>query len=1565
MSILIDNKNIDIIEVPNWFDETEPQPTSLTYPINSKPPLLDTENYQLHPTVFKHLTFVLGVPHIDLFATQDNKQTQWYCSITETDRDHPHLITMDAFKLQWSDNRILYANPPFSAINRVIEKVKKDQTRRLILIAPLLRHKEDLLPLAIEDIIVLDTVDISDLFLPPDRVGTSQGIGVPPWGDTAAFTISGDVRSQRQHLQLFQPKIVKLSDLLRGKDKTNLSINYQSAASCYPSAKVTENPTNALPSRFRTIEAALNAKWDDVKAYAVGTEFKQYSAAEIAQDPNPVSAINTTPLYTHVTINGFNVIAILDSGSGVTLVSNHPALQQIFDFTKSQSISPIRLQGLGKSETTTALQETLSLRGQQGQYVSIKPTFLIVDFPDPTIIVGNDTLNKVSIITVATPTEQYAFAGDFPDFLIPCSTSGKVPDDHINSEEVTINGFILHKDTGAKKVQKSFPVSVISGTNPFATLPRHVFVATVDAKIDGVFTKGAVPSKAVDPSKLSLQQFEALCEIFELDRFLTSAHHQPFESLLRSHLDVKLDNDPLVIFTLILILRTFDLAFSFPGHELGCFTGFKCKLELINGMPQPGPMRPYKLRDQEVITKWIQELVKLNVYQIVDSTKFASDIHVVYKEGKDPRPTGDYRLLNLYTRDIPLTIHHMERVLDWTVHKPFLFISDCDNNKGFYQCELEDDTRHLLALRTPIGIAIPNRCSMGPKQIPGFFQAVTQHVMGKGNWKGVAAFVDNLHIKGIDAFWQLFWIAYLLYRHVKFNMTLDLKKCHWLQSELRTLGFIISNGKIGPDPSKIEALQRIKKPEELATLRSYLGHLTFYARFFPHFATRFSLFQDLINDGLKQYFKSNPKDKNQPKNNDQLLPFWTTQTANKFVTDGSTTPAVTPTDVILLEELSYHRAAPKNKTKKQARYLAKIPIQWTERLLEVWEDSKKFLTTSPVLCSPLPGRPIVISCDSSTTAQNGIIEQYQPSLERLPLAYYSRIVSGLKKLWPATLLELDGACWVLKKSAQFIDQQRFTIIVDHRAIAFIRAYQGDNQKLLSRALFLAEFGSRMTIVHKPGYLFLRADPLSRMLSYTITHQTLQFRTPEILNRIRRATTHDPSEFYSNIRERLLNEDMPVDLSGWWYRDGLLYHNPSTQSSTWRVYVPEPLVNEIIEELHVTSGHLTYEYLVIPLTLQFWWPKFTARIKSLLKKCRPCLENKAATTLKPGLSNEMKTHTPLSRWNVIHCDFLSNLEPSPRTQCDGVVGITCRFSSRIHIWPITTTITGASFASMFIEKYIPLHGVPTEIISDRDPRFMSEFWKTIRNRMGLQQTLSTTDHPQSNGLQERHFKTFNQIMRCYVNLRQDDWEMFLPLVEFNMNSIPRKRLNKTPFEIDLGYQPTLTFASELRQNNENRSLAADALADLFQEQDILIKEIIRESREYNQEYVNQRRREEKFNAGDFVMLSTKNIKEFDNKLCPRWIGPLKILQAFQFDTYKLELPERYKRLHPNFHVSKLKRAGQVTDHEYAASLRKINAYQDPLIGDDDHEIDKIVDHKMRYNKPHYRVRFKHRGVIHDQ
>ena len=150
---------------------------------------IDNEDYKLHPSVFQQLCFIHGTPAYDLFATQDNRQVKRFCSLSEADWNHEDLLHFDAFKLMWNKDTLYYANPPFSKIKEVIEKLKESETKRLLLITPVERYKNLLWDLSINDPIILDTVETKDLFLPPNKQQDVKGIGDTPWKETAAWMV--------------------------------------------------------------------------------------------------------------------------------------------------------------------------------------------------------------------------------------------------------------------------------------------------------------------------------------------------------------------------------------------------------------------------------------------------------------------------------------------------------------------------------------------------------------------------------------------------------------------------------------------------------------------------------------------------------------------------------------------------------------------------------------------------------------------------------------------------------------------------------------------------------------------------------------------------------------------------------------------------------------------------------------------------------------------------------------------------------------------------------------------------------------------------------------------------------------------------------------------------------------------------------------------------------------------------------------------------------------------------------------------------------------------------------
>ena len=102
----------------------------------------------------------------------------------------------------------------------------------------------------------------------------------------------------------------------------------------------------------------------------------------------------------------------------------------------------------------------------------------------------------------------------------------------------------------------------------------------------------------------------------------------------------------------------------------------------------------------------------------------------------------------------------------------------------------------------------------------------------------------------------------------------------------------------------------------------------------------------------------------------------------------------------------------------------------------------------------------------------------------------------------------------------------------------------------------------------------------------------------------------------------------------------------------------------------------------------------------------------------------------------------------------------------------------------------LHGVPESIVSDRDTKFMSTFWRELHRLMGTKLLMSAVFHPQTDGTTEWANCSIGQILRMIINDAQKNWANKCPMVEFALNSSVSTTTGFTPFELNQGYMPQI-------------------------------------------------------------------------------------------------------------------------------------------------------------------------------
>lgn len=197
---------------------------------------------------------------------------------------------------------------------------------------------------------------------------------------------------------------------------------------------------------------------------------------------------------------------------------------------------------------------------------------------------------------------------------------------------------------------------------------------------------------------------------------------------------------------------------------------------------------------------------------------------------------------------------------------------------------------------------------------------------------------------------------------------------------------------------------------------------------------------------------------------------------------------------------------------------------------------------------------------------------------------------------------------------------------------------------------------------------------------------------------------------------------------------------------------------------------------------------TKIISNYVDPCIACQKHKYNNLAPAGLLQPFPP--PKGRWTDLNMDFISgypDVEFYGR-QVNAILTIVCRFSRRVHFYPISTKFSAVDMAFIFQHFYVTLHGIPTTITTDRGPQFTSETFQSFATFLQIKSNISVANHQQSNGLAEAKNKQVEQYLRLYIQSLKD-WPQLLLIAEFVLNLASSAALGgKSPFEVDLSYIP---------------------------------------------------------------------------------------------------------------------------------------------------------------------------------
>ena len=557
-----------------------------------------------------------------------------------------------------------------------------------------------------------------------------------------------------------------------------------------------------------------------------------------------------------------------------------------------------------------------------------------------------------------------------------------------------------------------------------------------------------------------------------------------------------------------------------------------------------------------------------------------------------------------------------------------------------------------------------------------------------------------------------------------------------------------------------------------------------------------------------------------------------------------------------------------------------------------------------------------------------------------PILFLSRLLTNAEQRYWPTELEMAGLVWVVRRIRHLIEGSRHPTVMftDHAldpSIVKQTSLSSSNTdklnlRLIRASTYLSQF--RLDIRYKPGKDHIVPDALSRLpsnassraapdiLDISSYHSSvkdvsdsayafqgsLAVMSADFKNRVLEGYLKEKSwtkikKMLEGLKERSDKENDNDSKTGidFEIEDGLIYHKDRK-----RLCIPSSLDKEIFEMVHDQNQHSGVTRCYHRISESLFIPRLSRKLRTYIKHCPPC--QLGQTKRHKPYGELMPIACPPIQFHTICMDFILGLPG----EFDTLLTVTCKFSKRATIIVGKSTYKAKDWAKLLINRLqISDWGLPAAIISDRDPKFMSELWQTIFNLLGTKILTSTAYHPQSDGQSERTNQTVETAIRFVVtNMPHVGFKDTLPALQAQLNNSPNASTGLSPNETIYGFkvrESTSTLRPHLPPD------VATTRLEFRQE----AKDAISYANARMKVYYDARHVPLLLNPGDQAYLRLHkgyNLPAKPNrKLSDQRCGPFLVKKRVGRLAYELELLPRW-RIHPTISVTQLEPFPEIRD-----------------------------------------------------